>query len=697
MAKSQAAAARKELRNIGVIAHIDAGKTTVTEKMLYYSKFVHKVGMVDAGTTVTDYDPEERERGITINAACVTFEWNDHVINLIDTPGHVDFTAEVERSLRILDGGVVVFSAREGVEAQSETVWRQADKYHVPRIAFINKMDREGADFYAVVDDIEKRLDAKPVVVAIPVGAGPPHLPEAFRGVVDLVEMKQLTFDSSTQGEKYAAGEIEEEMQEQAELYREKLLDDLSMFSDEMTELLLSGEEVPVEMIRKVLRQATLSDMCVPVFCGSALDGIGVQPVMDGVCHYLPAPNDLPPIEGADPDDPEKTETRKLSEDEPFCGLIFKIVTHPHGDMYFLRVYSGKLNANSRVLNPREKQKENVPQLWRIQADHNTLVDSVSAGDICGVIGLRFSVTGDTLCDVKKPILLESITFPQTVVSMSIEPESSDEDKKLRQVLESMRRQDPTFQTSINEETGQTIVSGMGELHLEVVKHRLLREYKLKVRVREPRVSYRETIQNAVDVVGGGERVLGGVHHFAELNLHVEPLEDSQDVVVELHSDDELFRPEWREIVLDALKEETLGGGMLGFPVVGVKLVATGGSFSETDTSEASLRFAASDAWRKALDAGKISLLEPIMRQEIQTPDEYVGDVVGDINQRRGVVVQTHNRGQFTIVEAETPLSNLFGYSSALLGLTKGRAGCSMELAKYGPAPNDVVKSFMLE
>ena len=697
MAKSQAAAARKELRNIGVIAHIDAGKTTVTEKMLYYSKFVHKVGMVDAGTTVTDYDPEERERGITIYAACVTFEWNDHVINLIDTPGHVDFTAEVERSLRILDGGVVVFSAREGVEAQSETVWRQADKYHVPRIAFINKMDREGADFYAVVDDIEKRLDAKPVVVAIPVGAGPPHLPEAFRGVVDLVEMKQLTFDSSTQGEKYAAGEIEEEMQEQAELYREKLLDDLSMFSDEMTELLLSGEEVPVEMIRKVLRQATLSDMCVPVFCGSALDGIGVQPVMDGVCHYLPAPNDLPPIEGADPDDPEKTETRKLSEDEPFCGLIFKIVTHPHGDMYFLRVYSGKLNANSRVLNPREKQKENVPQLWRIQADHNTLVDSVSAGDICGVIGLRFSVTGDTLCDVKKPILLESITFPQTVVSMSIEPESSDEDKKLRQVLESMRRQDPTFQTSINEETGQTIVSGMGELHLEVVKHRLLREYKLKVRVREPRVSYRETIQNAVDVVGGGERVLGGVHHFAELNLHVEPLEDSQDVVVELHSDDELFRPEWREIVLDALKEETLGGGMLGFPVVGVKLVATGGSFSETDTSEASLRFAASDAWRKALDAGKISLLEPIMRQEIQTPDEYVGDVVGDINQRRGVVVQTHNRGQFTIVEAETPLSNLFGYSSALLGLTKGRAGCSMELAKYGPAPNDVVKSFMLE
>ena len=479
MAKSQTASAKKNLRNIGVIAHIDAGKTTVTEKMLFYSKFVHKVGMVDAGTTVTDYDPEERERGITINAACVTFEWNNHTINLIDTPGHVDFTAEVERSLRILDGGVVVFSAREGVEAQSETVWRQADKYHVPRIAFINKMDREGANFYAVVDDIEKRLDAKAIVVALPVGAGPPHLPEAFRGVIDLVEMKQLTFDAKTQGQEYSSGPIEEEMLEQAELYREKLLDDLSMFSDELTEALLSGEQISSDMIRKVLREATIADMCVPVFCGSALDGVGVQPVMDGVCNYLPAPDDLPPIEGTAPDDPEKKETRELSVKEPFCGLIFKIVSHPHGDMFFIRVYSGTLNANSRVLNPRAKQKENIPQLWRIQADHNTLVDSVSAGDICGVIGLRFSVTGDTLCDVKNPILLESIVFPQTVVSMAIEPESSDEDKKLKQVLESMRRQDPTFQTSVNEETGQTIVSGMGELHLEVVKHRLLREYKL--------------------------------------------------------------------------------------------------------------------------------------------------------------------------------------------------------------------------
>ncbi len=697
MGKSQPASTLTKLRNIGVIAHIDAGKTTVTEKMLFYSQFVHKVGMVDAGTTVTDFDPEERERGITINAACVTFDWNGYVFNLIDTPGHVDFTAEVERSLRILDGGVVVFSAREGVEAQSETVWRQADKYHVPRIAFINKMDREGANFYSVVDEIEERLNAKPIVVSLPVGAGPPHLPEAFRGTIDLIEMKQLTYDSSTQGEKFTVSEIEPEMREQADLYREKLLDDLSVFSDEMTELLLSEEEIPVDMIRSVLRQATLSDMCVPVFCGSALDGIGVQPVMDGVCYYLPAPNDLPAIEGVDPNKPEKKETRELVDTEPFCGLIFKIETHPHGDMYFVRIYSGVLKANSRVLNPRVKEKENIPQIWRIQADHKSLVDSVSAGDICGVIGLRFSVTGDTLCDVKNPILLESIVFPQTVVSMAIEPESSDEHKKLKQVLESMRRQDPTFQATINEETGQTIVSGMGELHLEVVKHRLLRDYKLKVRIREPRVSYRETIKKASEVVGGGSRTLGGVRHFAQISLRLEPLEDSQEIQVVNAATDETFLPEWRQIVTDAVREETQSGGLLGFPLIGVKATILGGEFSETDTDEVALRFAVSEAYRKGLQESGIVLLEPIMKLEIQTPDEYVGDVVGDINQRRGVVSNTHNRGKFTVIEAETPLSSLFGYSSDLLGLTKGRASSSMELSKYGPAPSEVVKSFMLE
>ena len=508
--------------------------------------------------------------------------------------------------------------------------------------------------------------------------------------------MKQISYDLKSQGKDFEVAEIEEGMRDQAELYREKLLDDLSMFSDELTELILSGEEVPVELIQKVLRSATLFDMCVPVFCGSALDGIGVQPVMDAVCLYLPAPDDLPPIEGVNPDDPEKKETRKLSVDEPFSALVFKIVAHPHGDMFFIRVYSGKLSANSRVFNPREKQKENIPQLWRIQADHNTLVDSVSAGDICGVIGLRNSVTGDTLCDVKHPILLESITFPQTVMSMAIEPESSDEYKKLTQALESMRRQDPTFQVNTNKETGQTLVSGMGELHLEVVKHRLLRDYRLNVKVREPRVSYRETLLNPVDVVGGGERTLGGARHFAEIKLHAEPLPDSQDVVVDVQSDDEAFKPEWKEIVRDALHEESLGGGVVGFPVVGVKLVATGGVFDEA-TDEPALRYAVGVAYRNAFDVGKSVLLEPIMHLEIQSPDEYVGDVVGDINQRRGIVLQTHVRGTTSVIEAETPLSNLFGYSSALLGLSKGRASCSMTLAKYGPAPAEVVKEFCLD
>ncbi|MDO5581139.1 MAG: elongation factor G [Planctomycetia bacterium] len=689
----------KSIRNIGVIAHIDAGKTTVTERMLFYSSYVHRVGMVDSGTTVTDFDPEERERGITIQAACVSFDWNDCLFNLIDTPGHVDFTAEVERSLRVLDGGVVVFSAREGVEAQSETVWRQADKYHVPRIAFINKMDREGADFFGTVDQISKRLGATPLIVAIPVGSGPPHVAEAFRGTIDLIAMKQLSFDKESMGQEITVSEIEPDLRSEAELYREKLLDDLSRFNDDITELLLSEQEIPEGMIRAVLREATLSDMAVPVLCGSALDGIGVQPVMDAICHYLPSPADIPPVEGVDivHKNGDKL-TRKADPDEPFCGLIFKIQADKHGDLFYLRVYSGTLKANSRVLNPREDKKENVPQLWRIQADHKEQIQSVSAGDICGVIGLHFSVTGDTLCDVKLPIMLEQITFPDTVISMAIEPESAEENKKLVSVLEMMRRQDPTFKTSVNEETGQTLISGMGELHLEIIKHRLTREYKLKVRIHHPRVSYRESVQRKGSEVGSCNRVIGGVRHFAEIKLTMEPISnDDQSVEILCTGKDESFTPDFKAIVMESLKEESLGGGQLGFPLISTRLTVTGGSFSETDTTETALRIAVSDAYRKALKEAGIVLLEPIMKLEIATPEEYVGDIVSDINQRRGIVTQTHNRGKFTIVEGETPLSNLFGYSSAMLSLTKGRASSSMEPLKYRPAPPDVLKSFNLE
>ncbi|MBN1394009.1 MAG: GTP-binding protein, partial [Pirellulales bacterium] len=455
----------RELRNIGIIAHIDAGKTTVTERMLFYAGYSHRVGEVDKGTTVTDFDPEEQERGITIQSAAVTFPYKSIDVNLIDTPGHVDFTAEVERSLRVLDGGVVVFSAREGVEAQSETVWRQADKYHVPRIAFINKMDREGADFWATVDEIRERLDANPLVLTLPIGAGPPHFPDAFRGVIDLVAMKRLTF-SEEKGARVTADAIPDELAESAGQWRSKLLDQLSHFSDELIQLLLDERPVPVELVRKVIREATLHDMIVPVFCGSALDGIGVQPVMDAVVDYLPSPQEMPPVVGTDPDNSEKSIDRKPSDAEPFCGLVFKIQADRHGDLHYVRVYSGELKAGTRVYNPGKDKKENVPQLWRVQADHREQIPVAAAGDIVGVVGLRHSITGDTLCDPKHPILLESITFPETVISMAIEPENSTERKKLADVLDMMRRQDPTFNATESEETGQTLISGMGELHL---------------------------------------------------------------------------------------------------------------------------------------------------------------------------------------------------------------------------------------
>ncbi|MDR2116781.1 MAG: elongation factor G [Planctomycetaceae bacterium] len=692
----------KYIRNIGIIAHIDAGKTTVTERMLYYSNFVHKVGMVDQGTTVTDYDPEEQERGITIQAAAVTFDWKNHTFNLIDTPGHVDFTAEVERSLRVLDGGVVVFSAREGVEAQSETVWRQANKYNVPRIAFINKMDREGADFYRTLGQIKNRLDVIPIVIAIPVGAGPPHVPEAFRATIDLITMKMLLF-SGDNGSIIDEVEIPDELQDEATEWRNQMLDDLSMYSDELTELLLAEEKISEQMIRGVLRDATINSMAVPVLCGSALDGIGVQPIMDAVNDYLPSPLDIPDVQGQDPTRPDCPElSRKSDPNEPFCGLIFKIQADKHGDLHYIRVYSGTLKQNSRVLNPREDKKENVPQLWRIQADRREQITEVTAGDICGVIGLRFSVTGDTLCDVKHPILLESIVFPETVVSMAIEPNSAEEYKKLKQVLDMMKRQDPTFRVHENEETSQMLISGMGELHLEVIKHRLLREYKVNVRVHNPRVSYRESIQRAVEVHGICNRNLGGQKHWAELKLRLEPLNDSNydrqgTVGISSEYSDENFDRQYKQIVLESIREESQGGGQLGFPLMNVRITLLDAQISESESTETAFRIAVSDAFHKGLREAGIVLLEPIMKLEILTPDDYVGDIVSDLQQRRGIVTRTEVRGHLTVIEAEAPLANLFGYTSAIRGLSQGRAGNSMEPLTYGPAPPDVIKSFMLE
>lgn len=691
----------KKLRNIGIIAHIDAGKTTVTERMLFYAGATHRMGEVDKATTVTDFDPEEQQRGITIYAACVTFEWKKHHVNLIDTPGHVDFTAEVERSMRVLDGGVVIFSAREGVEAQSETVWRQADKYGVPRIAFINKMDREGADFEGTLEQIRSRLEANPIAVQIPVGVGPPHQADAFRGIIDLVDMQLLTFPSEAQGARVEIGEIPEDKREEADLWREQMLEQLFDFSNELAELVLEGAPVPSELIRKVLREATLHRLAVPVFCGSALDHAGVQPLLDGVVAYLPSPADVPPVTGTVPNPKKKSETtnesRKPDPSEPFCGLVFKIEAAKHGDLHFVRVYSGTLKSNSRVLNPGQDKKENVAQLWHIQADRREQVDSVEAGDIVGVIGLRHSVTGDTICDTQHPILLETIEFPETVISMAIEPESSAERKKLADTLEMMKRQDPTFRARENEETGQTLISGMGELHLEIIKNRLLRDFKLNVRVHKPRVSYRETVQKAVEVTGECHAQQAGQTLFAEVRIRLEPYaEGHKPVTIEVGvGAADQFPGETLESVLQVLTEQAEGGGSLSFPLMQVKVTVLGATAPETEANEIAFRRAAADAFRKALHEAGIVLLEPIMRLEITTPEDNLGDFVSDLQQRRALIQSTASRGKMAVVIAEAPLSNLFGYSGAMRGLSQGRASCSMEPAAYGPAPPEVLATFL--
>ena len=687
----------KKLRNIGIIAHIDAGKTTVTEQMLFYSHNTHRVGRVDDGTALTDFDPEEQERGITINSACVTFPWAGYTVNLIDTPGHVDFTAEVERSLRVLDGGVVVFSAREGVEAQSETVWHQADKYNVPRIAFINKMDREGADFFGTLEEIESRLHCKPIPLNLPIGSGPPHLDDAFSAIFDLIEMEKLEFagDAAEKTSIIRGEEVPEAVLEEARMWRAQMLDQLSLFDDELTELLLSGYEPSAELIRKVIRDATLHNLVVPVLCGSALDGIGVQPVLDAVGHYLPSPEDMPPVVGTDPKKKSANTKRKPSVKEPFCGLVFKIQADKHGDLSYVRIYSGELQANSRVYNSLKDQKENVPQLWRIQADRRKQVSVGEAGDIVGVIGLRHSETGDTLCHTQHPIVLETISFPETVISMAIEPESSVERKKLSDALAMMKRQDPTFRAIENEETGQTLISGMGELHLEVIRHRLLREFKLNVRVHNPRVSYCETVKSAVEVAGACHRVVGGQTLRGDIRIRMEPFDGGDKPVAVIPACGDDLPTELLAAAMEVFEQQGEGGGQLGFPLKNVKITVLGGEASETESNELAFRMAASDAFDKGLQAAGIVLLEPIMKLEVTLPVEHLGDFVADLQKRRSTITRTTPRGDITVIDAEAPLANLFGYSQAMRGMSQGRATCSMEPLSYGPAPPEVLEGFM--
>ena len=686
----------EKLRNIGIIAHIDAGKTTVTERMLFLSGAKHRVGKVDSGTTTTDNDEEEQNRGITIYSACATFDWDDVHINLIDTPGHVDFTAEVERSLRVLDGAVVVFSAREGVEAQSETVWRQADRYNVPRIAFINKLDREGADFNRVVSDIRSRLNGNPVPIQMPVGQGPSHIENCFRGVIDLIDMKLVTF--SEEGKSIQTAAIPEELMDDAQLARTELLEVLYEFSDEMMEKAFAEEEIPSKLIHKVIREATLQRMIQPVVCGSALHGMGVQGVLDCVKRYLPSPLDRPPVEGVNPQKPEQVEKRKPDVTEPFCGLVFKILPAKTGDFYWVRVYSGELKSNTRAACPGQGKKENIAQLWQIHATKKeTQVESVTAGDIVGVIGPRNAVTGDTLCDPKALIQLESIDFPDTVIEMAIEPESTGERAKLADTLVLLRRQDPTFQAVENEDTGQTLIAGMGELHLEVIKNRLLRDFNLDVKVHKPRVSYRETVSNSVEVVGECHRLVNGQQLFAKLKIRMEP-DEQVDAGVSVRTAG--VAGKLPAELLEAVREEIVargeGGGVIGsFPLTKIRVTLLDAEITE-ESSEMAFSIAAGEAFEAALNQAGPLLLEPIMKLNITTPDDYHGDFVSDLMQRRARVVNTDNRNGMTFIEAHAPLGELFGYSNAMRSLSQGRAGSSMEPLEYEPAPPEVAAAFAM-
>ncbi len=691
-----------KLRNIGIIAHIDAGKTTVTERMLFLSGAKHRVGRVDHGTTDTDDDPEEQERGITIFSACVKYKWLDYNINLLDTPGHVDFTAEVERCLRVLDGAVTVFSAREGVEAQSETVWRQADRYGVPRIVFINKMDREGADFESVFNDIGPRLGGNPVAIEVPVGQGPPHVANPFRGVIDLIDMKLLEFDPETDGKQVKETDIPDDLQDDAMLWRLQMMDAVYDLSEEAAALALDEKEVPREVIIAALRVGVIDRKIQVVLCGSALHGIGVQPLMTAVGNFLPSPLDRPAVEGVDPKDRDKVLVRAPNIKEPFCGLVFKILPAKTGDNYWIRVYSGELKQNSRLQCPNRDKKENVAQIWQIHAtkkDRDGQVETVSAGDIACVIGPRFAITGDTLCDTKDVIELPSITFAETVISMAIEPESTGDKKKLEETLEMFRRQDPTFRAVENAETGQTLISGMGELHLEVIQHRLTRDFGLNVKFYKPRVNYRETIDGTADVTGVCNRQMGGTQLFARLKVKVSALEDTSAPVQVF----DRLPPETplsnaiRTAAIDEMRERASGGGLLaGFPLSGVRIEVYGAEVAEEGSDEVAFRIAASDAFNKAMEKAGPVLLEPVMRVELTTPDEYMGELVGDLQQRRAIIAATENRGAMTVITAHAPLKEMFGYSGAVRSLSQGRAGSSMEPLNYQPAPKSDADAFIM-
>jgi len=679
-----------KVRNIGIMAHIDAGKTTTTERILYYTGITHKIGEVHDGAATMDWMEQEQERGITITSAATTCFWNKNQINIIDTPGHVDFTVEVERSLRVLDGAVAVFDGKEGVEPQSETVWRQADKYDVPRICFVNKMDKLGADFYFTVDTIIKRLGAKPLVIQLPIGAE-----STFEGVIDLVEMRALTWRGDVElGAKYEIEAIPADMQAKADEYRAMLLETVAEADDALMEKYFAGEELTVAEIKGAIRKMTVTSQLYPVLCGSAFKNKGVQPMLDAVIDYLPSPLDVPAVEGHDVRDEEKIIRREPKSTEPFAALAFKVMTHPFfGRLTYIRVYSGQASQGDQVLNATKDRNERIGKLFQMHANKENPVETVTAGHIYAAIGLKDTTTGDTLCDKANPVVLESMTFPEPVISVAIEPKTKGDQEKLGLAIQKLAEEDPTFRVEQDQETGQTVISGMGELHLDILVDRMRREFKVEANVGKPQVAYRETLKRTVEKYDyTHKKQTGGSGQFAKIQIKLEPMEVEGDKTYEFVNSVTGGRVprEYIPSVDAGIRDAMLVGTLAGYPVVGVKATLLDGAYHDVDSSEMAFKIAGSIAYKEASRMAQPTLLEPLMAVEVRTPEEYMGDVIGDLNSRRGQIQAMDDASGVKVVRALVPLSEMFGYVGDLRSKTSGRAVYSMTFESYSEVPRAV-------
>lgn len=681
----------RRLRNFGIVAHIDAGKTTCTERILYYTGVTHKIGEVHEGDTVMDYMVQERERGITITSAATTCFWKNCRFNIIDTPGHVDFTIEVERSLRVLDGAVVVFDAVAGVQPQSETVWRQANRYGVPRMCFLNKMDRVGANYDKSVQSIVEKLNANPIPFNFPIGAE-----DKFIGVVDVVEMKALIWDVSDSGDEYRTAEIPEELKAQANAYREKLIESVVEQEEVLLQRYLDGGEITTEEIKGAARKACLANKIVPTFCGTAFKNKGLQPLLDAVIAYLPCPLDKPPVKGVNPDKVEEEMERKPGSEEPFSALAFKILTDPYvGQLTFFRVYSGSLSSGSYVLNSRQGKKERIGRLLQMHANKQNEIKEVNAGDIAAAVGLKFTRTGDTLCAEDKPISLESMHFPEPVISIAIEPKSKSDQEKLSLSLQKLAIEDPSFRLRVDEETNQTIIAGMGELHLEIIVDRLTREFKVEANVGKPQVAYRETITKNVEMEGKYIKQTGGRGQYGHVWLKVEPLKRNGGFEFENGIVGGVVPREFIPAIEKGIKEALDSGVQAGYPVVDIKATVFDGSYHDVDSSEIAFKIAASMAFKDACRKAGPIILEPIMKTEVTVPEAYMGDVIGDLNSRRGKIMSMEPQGGIQLINAEVPLADMFGYATQVRSLSQGRATYTMEFSHYEPVPTSLANEII--